>query len=68
MIKCVVLDYSNGDVNMHEFSAEELTKATTPEIEAENMGLSDVIESILSKTYNLNSINYMFGDNININF
>ena len=68
MIKCIVLDYSTGNVNMHKFSDEELAKATTPEMEAKNMGLSDVIESILAKQYNLNSINYMFGNDININF
>lgn len=64
MIKCIVLDYSNGDVNMHEFSEEALTNA----IETENMDLSDIIESMLAKMYNLASINYMFGGNININF
>lgn len=62
MIKCIVLDYTNGDVNMHEFSEDELIKATT-----ENIDLSDIIESMLAKMYNLTSINYMFGDNININ-
>lgn len=63
MIKCVVLDYSTGNVNMHEFSDEQIAIETTP-----GMEISDAIESILSNQYNLNSIDYMFGNNININF
>lgn len=64
-MKCVVLDYSKGNVDVltiPEKDLEEFKKDTRDQDE------SDFVEEWLSDKYNLNEINFMYGENISINF
>lgn len=67
-MKCVVLDYSTSVVHVMNIPSDVEAKINLAKEGAAEDDAESIVEDWLGDSYNLSCINYMFGEDISLNF
>lgn len=67
-MKCVILDFCTSNVDIVTVPDDVVARINWVETHKSEDDANDIMEAWLSSIYRLDDINYMYGENMEINF